>query len=145
MGAKHRQEMKKLLGHNDFGPVLGEDIFQGVASGVKAVAAHTVVGSWTLPRQAQIKGVTIIGTGTFTTAAANRGVNYAVTYNGAVAASGRLPAGVTADAKFVPLPRQDAKIASSGNLLEIAYSVPVDLGAAQFYRFNVNCQYLGQL
>ena len=72
-------------------------------------------------------------------------VDYALTYDGAVAVSGSMPVGVQSEASFVPLARQNAAIASSGALVELAYAVPTDLGSAQTLRFSATVDYLGKL
>jgi len=141
MGNYHRQQMKKLLGHPDYAPVLASDVLTAAATSVQAVAGHTVAGSWVLPRDAQVKGVVVIATGLLDTGQ----LDYAVTYDGVVAASGALAAGEAAGAVFVALDRQSAAIPAAGALLEISYAVSADLGSAQALRFSTSVDYLGNL
>lgn len=141
MGTYHRQQMKKLFGHPDYAPVLANDVLTGSASSVQAVTGHTVVDSWVAPRDTQIHGLVVQATGVLSGGT----LDYAVTYDGAVAVSGQLPGGVQADAKFAGLARQHAAIASSGALIEIVYAVSADLGSGQTLRFSSAVDYIGNL
>lgn len=136
-----RKQLKKLYGHPDYAPVLANDNLTASATGVQTVVGHTVADSWVLPRNTQIEGLIVMATGALNTGR----LDYAVTYDGAVAVSGGLPAGVRSDAIFVPLARQNAVIADSGVLLEIVYAVPTDLGSAQTIRFAAPVCYIGKL
>jgi len=141
MSNYHKQQLKKLLGHSDYGPVLGSDVFTATVTGVEGVVGHTVAGSWVLPRDTQIKGITVIAdsgalvTGSF---------EYAVTYDGAVAASGALAAGSQSEAKFLGLDRSSAVVAESGSTLSIVYAISSDLGTEQDLRLSVPVDYIGK-
>lgn len=141
MGTYHRKQMKKLLGHADFAPVLASDVLTASASNVQAVASHTVAGSWVLPRDADIAGLVVMATGTLDAGQ----LDYAVTHDGTVAVSGALVGGVRSEATFAGLARANAAIASSGALLEIVYAVSSDLASEQDLRFSVDVDYIGKL
>lgn len=147
MGANHKQQMKKLLGHGDFGPVLASDVYDGSATSISGVVGHTVLGTFVAPRQTQIKGVTVMAT---TGVLPGGRFDYAITANGAVAASGRLQGGVRADAVFCPLDRANAKIVASGTVIQLVYSVPTQIAinygtGGNTLRLSAAVDYLGQL
>lgn len=141
MSAYHKQQLKKLLGHADFGPVLGSDVFVATVTDVEAVAGHTSAGAWVLPRDTHIKGITVVAdSGALVTGS----LEYAVTHDGVVAASGALPAGAQSDAVFIGLDRQSAVVAASGSTLAIVYAISSDLGTEQDLRLSVSVDYLGK-
>ena len=141
MGSYHKQMLKKLYGHSDFGPVAATDVFTVTSSALKAVAGHAVVDSMTLPRDTQIKSIAVSSTGVLIQGQ----VDYVVTYGGNVAASGAILGGQQSELALAGLARQDAAIAASGALLEIAVAVPLDIGNAQVLRLSVCLDYLGLL
>jgi hypothetical protein len=147
MGANHKQQLKKLLGHGDYGPVLGTDSLQATSATISGVATHTVLGTFVAPRQTQLKGLTVMAA----TGALPAGrLDYALTYNGVVAVSGQMGGGIRADAQWLPLDRQSAKVVASGTVIQIVYAVPtqitVNLGTtANTIRFSAPVDYLGQL
>lgn len=132
--------MKKLFGHPDFAPVLASDTLLATSTSVKVPVAHTVSDSWVAPRDTQILGVSVSTTGVL----AGGEINFAVTYDGAVAATGELLSGARAEAVFVPFDRQNAVVASSGALIEVCYTVVTDLGSAQTLRMSVPVEYIGR-
>lgn len=139
MGTYHRQEMKRWLGRSDFGPVLASDVLDATATSVQAVAGHTVAGSFVVPRDALIKGVVINATGALDAGT----VTYAVTYDGAVAATGSITTPRREGAEFCLLARQEAHIATSGTLVELCYAVTSNLASAQTLRLAAPVDYIG--
>jgi hypothetical protein len=140
MGTYHRKQMKKLFGHPDFAPVLASDTLVATASAIQAPVAHTVAGSWILPRGTDIKGLVVMATGDLVAGQ----VDVAVTYDGAVAASGSIAAGERSLAVFVDCARANAAIADAGALLEVVYTVVTDLGTGQELRLAAPVDYLGK-
>lgn len=140
MSVYHRQKMKELLGHADFGPVLMDDVLQINVTGASGVASHTTAGRWTAPRQANIKGITI----TSTNIPIVGQIEYAISADGAIVASGTLASGTDADAVFLPKDRQNAVIVDAGTVIRADYAVTADLGAATNLRIGVAVSYLGQ-
>lgn len=141
MGNAHKQEMKRLLGHSDFGPVLGDDVLVATASLGVGVQAHAVEGAWEMPRAAQIKGIIAMSDAAIPSGT----IEYAVTYDGVVALSGSLDATSRSAASFVPLTRQSAVIVDSGTLVEIVSASASDMGGGLNVRLSVPVSYIGNL
>lgn len=140
MGKAYKQQAKRLYGHPDYGPVLAPDTYVATATGDE-VLAHTTLSTQVLPRDTQLLGIVC----TLDDETTDGQLEYAVSTAGVVRASGQVPAGVGGDAKWVPLDRQNAVVASSGDVLEIAWSISANVGATRTVRLAVPVYYIGNV
>lgn len=139
MGSSYKKKLKELLGHSDFGPVLGADVLDVTSTVANTIAGHTVAYSWVAPRTTCIDGIVVQSTGNI-----NRGaINWVLQAGTAVTASGDLPVGTRSEARFLPDERATATIVASGTLIQVAYAVPASIGTAQSVRFAVPVTYIG--